>query len=78
MFDVVNAEFHHPHLLLEFRVHLSILELLFARSLVEVDNAMRVLNGDIADVANRGIAVITKVLHDSFLLEFMATMHRAS
>ena len=78
MLDVVNAEFHHPHLLLEFRVHLSKLQLLIARGLVEVHNAMRVLNGDIADVANRGITVVTKVLHDSFLLEFMSAVHRAS
>lgn len=37
---------------------------------------MRVLNGDIADVADRRIAVITEVLHDSFLLEFVGTEHR--
>ena len=66
------------YLLLELRVHLSKLQLLIASSLVEVDNAMRVLNGDIAYVADRSITVITEILNCTLLLEFVSTEHRTS
>ena len=39
---------------------------------------MSVLDGDIAYVAHTRVAVITKVLYDSFLLELMGAEHRSS
>ena len=78
MLHVVNTEFHHSNLVFEFRVHVSKLQFLLARGLVKVNNPMSVLNGDIAYVADAGIAVITKVLDDSFLFEFMGAQHRPS